>query len=75
MSERFFASCPRGLESVLAAELAAIGATDVAPSDGGVAFAGDLVRAYHANLETRVASRVRLAVITGGGTVSANAVS
>jgi len=65
MSERFFASCPRGLESVLAAELAAIGATDVAPSDGGVAFAGDLVRAYHANLETRVASRVLWRV--GGG--------
>ena len=41
MSERFFAPCPRGLEAPLAAELAAIGATDVAPADGGVAFAGD----------------------------------
>ena len=65
MSERFFASCPRGLESPLATELAAIGATDVTPSDGGVAFAGDLALAYHANLETRIASRVLRRV--GGG--------
>ena len=58
MSERYFASCPRGLEAPLAAELATIGAVDIAPADGGVAFAGDLVLAYHANLETRIASRV-----------------
>ena len=58
MTERFFASCPRGLEAPLAAELVTIGAIDVAPADGGVAFAGDLVLAYHANLETRIASRV-----------------
>jgi len=65
MSERFFASCPRGLEGPLATELAAIGATDVTPSDGGVAFVGDLALAYHANLETRIASRVLRRV--GGG--------
>jgi putative N6-adenine-specific DNA methylase len=65
MSERFFASCPRGLEAALAAELAAIGAIEIAPSDGGVAFAGDLTLAYHANLETRIASRVLRRI--GGG--------
>jgi putative N6-adenine-specific DNA methylase len=65
MSERFFASCPRGLEAPLAAELATIGAVDIAPADGGVAFAGDLVLAYHANLETRIGSRVLWRV--GGG--------
>jgi hypothetical protein len=32
MSERFFASCPRGLEAPLAAELATIGAIDIAPT-------------------------------------------
>jgi len=65
MSQQFFASCPRGLEAPLAAELATIGATDIAPADGGVSFAGELVLAYHANLETRIASRVLWRV--GGG--------
>jgi len=65
MSERFFASCPRGLEAALATELATIGAVDITPADGGVGFAGDLVLAYHANLETRIGSRVLCRV--GGG--------
>jgi putative N6-adenine-specific DNA methylase len=65
MSERFFASCPRGLEAPLGSELAAIGATDVAATEGGVAFAGDLGLAYRVNLETRIASRVLWRV--GGG--------
>jgi putative N6-adenine-specific DNA methylase len=56
--ERFFATCPRGLEQVLAAELAALKARDIKPVDGGVAFAGDLALCYAANLESRVASRV-----------------
>jgi putative N6-adenine-specific DNA methylase len=56
--ERFFATCPRGLERVLADELAALGARDVGPVDGGVAFSGDLALCYAANLESRVASRV-----------------
>jgi putative N6-adenine-specific DNA methylase len=65
VSERYFASCPRGLEAPLAAELASIGAADIAPAEGGVAFAGDLLLAYHANLESRIASRVLWRV--GGG--------
>jgi putative N6-adenine-specific DNA methylase len=56
--ERFFATCPRGLEGVQAAELESIGARDVRPVDGGVAFAGDQALCYAANLESRVASRV-----------------
>jgi len=56
--EQFFATCPRGLEQVLAAELAALGARDIKPVDGGAAFAGDLALCYAANLESRVASRV-----------------
>ena len=65
MSERFFAPCPRGLEAPLAAELAALGARDIAPADGGVAFAGELDLAYRANLESRIASRILWRV--GGG--------
>jgi putative N6-adenine-specific DNA methylase len=56
--EQFFATCPRGLEQVLAAELAALAAHDIRPVDGGAAFAGDLALCYAANLESRVASRV-----------------
>lgn len=56
--EHFFATCPRGLERVLADELAALGAREVAPVDGGVAFGGNLELCYAANLESRVASRV-----------------
>jgi putative N6-adenine-specific DNA methylase len=57
-AERFFATCPRGLEQVLAGELRDLGATDVAAVDGGAAFAGGLAHCYAANLESRVASRV-----------------
>ena len=56
--ERFFATCPRGLEQVLAAELAALGAREVMAVEGGAAFAGDLAQGYAVNLESRVASRV-----------------
>jgi putative N6-adenine-specific DNA methylase len=45
MAEHFFAPCPRGLESALARELGALGATDLAPVDGGAAFTGPLALA------------------------------
>ncbi|MBI3939032.1 MAG: class I SAM-dependent RNA methyltransferase [Betaproteobacteria bacterium] len=57
-SHSFFATCPRGLESVLARELAALGAREVASSEGGARFAGAFPLCYAANLESRVASRV-----------------
>lgn len=56
--ESYFAPCPRGLERMLADEVARLGAVDVAAADGGVAFAGPLELAYRANLESRLASRV-----------------
>jgi putative N6-adenine-specific DNA methylase len=42
-----------------------LGAGDIAPTDGGVAFTGPLDLAYRANLESRLASRVLWCV--GGG--------
>lgn len=68
MSERFFAPCPRGLESVLAAELTRIGAATVATVDGGASFTGPLELACRANLESRIASRILWRV--GGGPYS-----
>ncbi|HEY2970605.1 MAG TPA: THUMP domain-containing protein [Casimicrobiaceae bacterium] len=56
--ERYFAPCPRGLETALADELERLGAGDIVPADGGIGFAGALELAYRANLESRLASRV-----------------
>ncbi|HEX7953051.1 MAG TPA: class I SAM-dependent RNA methyltransferase [Burkholderiales bacterium] len=56
--ERFFAPCPRGLETILTAELADLGAGDIVVAEGGVGFSGTLQVAYAANLHSRIASRV-----------------
>ena len=56
--EHFFASSPRGLEPLLATELASLGARDPAAVPGGVAFAGDWGVCYAANLWSRLASRI-----------------
>ena len=58
MTEHFFAPCPRGLEAPLAAELDAMGASEITTTDGGAAFAGPIQLAYRANLESRLASRI-----------------
>src|SRR3990172_1770368 len=58
LMENFFAPCPRGLEAILAQELAALGATEVKATDGGAHFAGPFELCYRANLESRIASRV-----------------
>lgn len=57
-SEAFFASCPRGLEALLAEELSALGAEGLQAVPGGVAFGGDWATCYRANLWSRLASRV-----------------
>lgn len=64
--ERFFAPCPRGLEAPLAAELAALAATEIVPTEGGVAFAGPMELVYRANLESRTASRILWQVARAG---------
>lgn len=61
---QFFASCAKALEPLVARELAALGAVDVAPTRAGVAFAGTLETAYRACLWSRVASRVLLPLAT-----------
>jgi putative N6-adenine-specific DNA methylase len=64
-SEQFFASSPRGLEHVLAAELTTLGAVDVTPADGGVGFSGEAALAYAVNLHSRIASRVLRRIASG----------
>src|SRR5262245_3348763 len=56
--ERFFATCPRGLELLLAEELRQLKAERIHVVGGGVEFAGDFWLSYQINLESRIASRV-----------------
>jgi 23S rRNA (guanine2445-N2)-methyltransferase / 23S rRNA (guanine2069-N7)-methyltransferase len=54
----FFASGPRGLESVLAEELLSIGAQNLRERRGGVSFQGTMELGYRVCLWSRVASRI-----------------
>lgn len=58
MSTRLFATCARGLEPVLARELAWLHAGDIQPGRGGVSFRGSQSTLYRANLWLRTAVRV-----------------
>jgi putative N6-adenine-specific DNA methylase len=55
---RFFATCARGIEPVLAEELRNLGASEVEAGRGGVHFSGDRGLLYRANLWLRTAVRV-----------------
>jgi putative N6-adenine-specific DNA methylase len=61
----FFATCPRGLETLLVEELQRVGALEIKMTDGGVSFSGDLKVCYEANLESRIATRILQRVSSG----------
>jgi putative N6-adenine-specific DNA methylase len=56
--EKFFAPCPRGLETVLAQEMQELNAAEIRTANGGVHFSGDFKLCYNVNLQSRIASRV-----------------
>lgn len=62
---QYFATCPRGLEALLVNELQTSGARDIKPTDGGVSFSGELAVCYHANLHSRIATRILVQVGRG----------
>ena len=62
---RYFATCPRGLEQLLADELMQVGAKSIKPTDGGISFDGDWAVCYAANLHSRVATRILWQVARG----------
>lgn len=62
---QYFATCPRGLEKLLGRELQKSGATAIQPIGGGVSFKGDLSVCYHANLHSRLATRILIQVGRG----------
>ena len=59
-THRFFATTFKGLEEVLAGEIAALGGEDVSVGAGSVSFSGDMAICYRANLWLRSANRVVL---------------
>ena len=58
MNFQFFATCPRGLEALLADELLAQRALKIVVTDGGVSFEGSLDTMYRVNLHSRIATRI-----------------
>lgn len=63
--EKFFATCPRGLEPLLAEDIAAAGVADYKAVPGGVHFAADWPACYALNLHSRIATRVLWRVAQG----------
>ena len=63
--EKFFATCPRGLEPLLAEDLIAVGASDIKAIPGGVHFAAEWPACYAANLHSRIATRILWRVAQG----------
>ena len=59
-----FATCPRGVEPLLAAELKTFGATEIKERNGGVSCQGELTTAYRTCLWSRLASRVLMPLST-----------
>jgi putative N6-adenine-specific DNA methylase len=56
--QHFFAPCPRGLEALLAEDIAVTDGREIKQVPGGVEFAGDWQCCYRLNLESRIATRV-----------------
>ncbi len=65
MKSPYFASCPRGLEAILSAELTALGVGDIKVVDGGVKFESSIEVMYRANLTSRIATRILCRVANG----------
>ena len=57
---RFLATSPKGLGSLLVAEMSSLGALDVRETVAGVTFKGGLGVGYRACLHSRLANRIIL---------------
>ncbi|WP_116363960.1 bifunctional 23S rRNA (guanine(2069)-N(7))-methyltransferase RlmK/23S rRNA (guanine(2445)-N(2))-methyltransferase RlmL [Parahaliea mediterranea] len=62
--QHWFATCPKGIESLLAHELQSLGANTVRETVAGVHFSGPLAAAYRVCLWSRLANRVLLPLAT-----------
>jgi putative N6-adenine-specific DNA methylase len=57
-NEHWFATCPRGLEALLAEDVAAAGGAEIVATHGGVGFTSNKEAGYRLNLHSRIATRV-----------------
>lgn len=57
-ASEWFATCPKGMENLLASELSALGASATRETVAGVHFEGPLALAYRASLWSRLANRL-----------------
>ena len=64
-SYSFFATCPRGLEKLLEAEVNEQRGTKIELTDGGIGFQGDLATMYRINLHSRIATRLLWRIAEG----------
>lgn len=62
-SHHWLTTCPKGLESLLAAELVALGAEDVRETVAAVSFSGSLTVGYQVCLWSRLANRLLLPLV------------
>ncbi len=60
----FFATCPKGLEELLAQELTALGAHNIKITRAGVNFEGQMIDAYRVCLWSRLASRILMPLLS-----------
>ncbi len=65
MKSQYFASCPRGLETILSDELTTLGVKEIRVVDGGVKFESTTEIMYRANLTSRIATRILCRVSNG----------
>lgn len=65
MKFHYFASCPRGLETILSDELLSLEASNIKIVDGGVKFESSIDIMYRANLSSRIATRILYRVANG----------
>jgi 23S rRNA (guanine2445-N2)-methyltransferase / 23S rRNA (guanine2069-N7)-methyltransferase len=65
-SHDFFATCPKGLESLLLDEVQSFGAVTAKETVAGVSFSGPLQLGYRACLWSRLANKVLLPLATSG---------
>ena len=62
----YFATCPRGLEPLLAEDLSTVGGREIVTVPGGAGCKGSLETGYRINLESRIATRVLWQIARGG---------
>ena len=61
---QYFATCPRGLEALLAEDIAAAGGGAVETTHGGAGFTANKEVGYRLNLHSRIATRVLRQIVT-----------